>query len=125
VDQLLLDGGLPQIATCTGNGHIIYYNPYEPANAYLAAATYPLTSGGSITPITVQVEFTVTSILPNGTQRLKILGAALRAHRVEFSTDLLTWSPLATVNAAADGTFSLDDPAAATSPRRFYRVTYP
>lgn len=125
VDQLLLDGGLPQIASVTGNGFTIFYNSCDPANAWLAGASYPLAGGGSITPVVPDLRVTSTTVLPGGTQRVQFLGAALRVHRVQASTDLLTFTTLTTATAAADGSFTCDDPAAATTPRRFYRALYP
>ena len=46
----ILDGGVSQISSITGNGNNIYYNPSNPANAYLANGTYALVGGGQIAP---------------------------------------------------------------------------
>jgi hypothetical protein len=51
VGGLVLGGGTSQIASITGNGLSIYYDPAAPANAYLAGRTYSLSSGGSIMPV--------------------------------------------------------------------------
>ncbi|MCE5278882.1 MAG: leukotoxin LktA family filamentous adhesin [Planctomycetaceae bacterium] len=51
LDVLALADGLAQIPSITGNGFNIYYDPSNPANAYLGGASYPLTNGGAITPI--------------------------------------------------------------------------
>jgi len=48
---LVLDGGVSQISSITGNGNNIYYNASNPANAYLANGTYALSGGGQISPV--------------------------------------------------------------------------
>ena len=47
VTVLDLDGGLAQLGSITGDGHI-YYDPAAPENAYLAGGTY---AGGIIVPV--------------------------------------------------------------------------
>lgn len=59
-----------------------------------------------------------------GSIRLNCKGEPARGNRIEFSANLQNWSTLATVTAAGDGTFQYDD-AAASGPKRFYRVAYP
>ncbi len=49
--ELLLAGGLSQIANITGNGVDIYYDPGNAANAYLGGQMYALTNGGFIAPV--------------------------------------------------------------------------
>ena len=49
--ELLLAGGVSQIADITGNGVNIYYDPTNSANAYLGDRTYSLTNGGEIAPV--------------------------------------------------------------------------
>jgi hypothetical protein len=123
---LVLEGGLPQLASLTGNGGIIYYDPLLPANAYLLGKTWPLTGGGSVTPIgTAPLAILSTSILPAGALRLVCRGVPAHSHTVKASSDLITFTAIGTVIAAADGTFTFEDPAAAILPRRFYRVEYP
>jgi len=51
VDVLELLGGLDQIASITGNGLSIFYDPTEGANGYLGGGTYALAGGGSIAPV--------------------------------------------------------------------------
>jgi hypothetical protein len=53
VHELLLDGGLAQLASVHGDGLSIYYDPADPANAYLNDASYPLDGGGAIAPAPV------------------------------------------------------------------------
>lgn len=55
VRALILEDGVPQIGSITGNGLSIYYDPTETANAYLSAGTYPLAAGGEIAPFPVAV----------------------------------------------------------------------
>jgi hypothetical protein len=40
-----------QIASITGNGVDLYYDPDHPENAYLAGGTFPLAGGGEIVPL--------------------------------------------------------------------------
>ena len=126
VQQLLLGGGVAQIASIAGNGYNLYYKPFDAANAYLGGNTYPLTGGGAIIPVAANVKIIASSLLPNGHFHLQCLGVPNFAHTVQTTTDLLMpFSFLATVPAAADGTFQFDDANASSSPRRFYRVTFP
>ncbi len=53
VTSLILEGGLGQIGSITGNGFSIYYDPLSPDNTYLNAQTYPLTGGGVVAPMSV------------------------------------------------------------------------
>jgi len=50
VDAFILEGGIAQISSITGDGYNIYYNPFNPANDYLLGETYALTGGGSLVP---------------------------------------------------------------------------
>ena len=126
VDQLLLEGGLGQIANLTGNGFRIYYNPYDPANAYLAADTYVLTGGGAIIPVLINLRITSITRLSNGRIVLQCLGAHGRTHTVQAAPDLAaTFVGIGTVTAAADGTFTFEDANAGSFPRRFYRLVFP
>jgi hypothetical protein len=51
VGGLDLQGGLSQVSSITGNGINIYYDPVNPANAYLADKSYSLAAGGTLTPV--------------------------------------------------------------------------
>jgi len=51
VTTLILEGGLSQIGSITGNGLSIYYDPAAPDNEYLDAGTFALTGGGQIAPV--------------------------------------------------------------------------
>ncbi len=51
VSSFLLAGGLSQIASITGNGFNIYYDPNAAGNAYLSAANYNLAGGGVLAPL--------------------------------------------------------------------------
>ena len=125
-DQLLLAGGIPQIASITGNGFNIYYNQFNAANAYLGGLAYPLTGGGAIIPIAASVKITATAWLPNGHFRFQCLGVPNRSHTIQASPDLIVpFAFLATVTAAADGTFQFEDMNAASYFQRYYRVVFP
>jgi hypothetical protein len=51
VRRLDLPGGVAQIASITGNGMNLYYDPSVAGNEYLGGQTYPLAGGGAIAPI--------------------------------------------------------------------------
>jgi hypothetical protein len=51
VKNLVLEGGLSQLNSLTGNGLNIYYDSLAPANAYLGEQTYSLQNGGLLAPI--------------------------------------------------------------------------
>ncbi len=123
--QLIIEGGLAQIAAITGNGCILYYNSSDPANVFLNGQTYPLTGGGSITPVTAALTFISSSILPDNSVQLDLLGAPGQLHTLHASTDLVTFTAIGTATADAAGLFSFIDADAATLGRRYYRVTLP
>ncbi len=124
-DSLILEGGLAQIASITGNSFNIYYNPWAPANAWLLAQTWPLTGRGSIIPMQAALDITAVHTLPNGHVLLNVLGAPLRTHRILVSIDLFTFDFLGTAVAAADGTFTFEDPDSSFMSRRYYKVVFP
>ena len=51
VARLILEGGLAQIASITGNGMNIYYDPEAEANAVYGGQRFDLLGGGAIVPI--------------------------------------------------------------------------
>ncbi|HSZ59597.1 MAG TPA: choice-of-anchor tandem repeat NxxGxxAF-containing protein, partial [Tepidisphaeraceae bacterium] len=51
VSALVLADGSNQISEISGNGADIYYDPGNPANAYLAGQSYSLSGGGEIAPV--------------------------------------------------------------------------
>jgi hypothetical protein len=48
---LTLADGIAQLGSISGNGANIYYDPANPANAYLADQSYGLNGGGEIAPV--------------------------------------------------------------------------
>jgi len=124
-DALILDGGVSQIASITGNGFNIYYNPGNTANAYLGGKTYALAGGGAIIPVRAALKLTIKR-LTNGHILLQCLGVPNRSHTIQASPSLTTaFSFLASSTAAADGTFQFEDVNAPGFTRRFYRLTFP
>ena len=125
-EQLIIEGGLPQIAAITGNGFNIYYDPLNAANAYLNAGTYPLAGGGSIKPVGVVLKITSITRLPNTHILLQCLGVPSRNHTIAASPDLIApFNSIATALAAPDGTFQFEDVNAASFTKRFYRLSFP
>lgn len=55
VNALTLSEGLAQLASIQSNGVTIYYNPDNPANAYLDGETYALPGGGVLTPSVMEL----------------------------------------------------------------------
>ncbi|HSZ54408.1 MAG TPA: hypothetical protein VK797_02020 [Tepidisphaeraceae bacterium] len=51
VDALALADGVKQISSISGDGVNLYYDPSNPANAYLNDQTYALSGGGAIAPV--------------------------------------------------------------------------
>jgi hypothetical protein len=121
----ILDGGLAQIASITGNGHTIYYDPADPLSAPLLCQTYPLTGGGLLKPIPAALIITGSAFLPDGTLKIDVLGVPNALHRLEASTDLVTFSVIGSTTADSSGVFSFIDTDADILRRRFYRVVKP
>ncbi|HXT11945.1 MAG TPA: hypothetical protein VN873_10325, partial [Candidatus Angelobacter sp.] len=53
---------------------------------------------------------------------LEVTSGANRTCMIQFSTDLLTWSPLFTNTTDTNGIFDFPDPDSANAPQRFYRA---
>ena len=60
----------------------------------------------------------------DGTVQLTISGEANRTYQVDVSSNLTTWTSLASVTTASDGTATFFDLAAAGAKGRFYRAHY-
>jgi hypothetical protein len=102
--RLTLDGGLAQIASKTGNGRKIYYDPQDPGNAYLAGQTYALNSGGMITPIAQPtIMITQLNVLSNRHPQLICSGIPYSNHTVLSSNNLAAWSAIGSASADASG----------------------
>jgi hypothetical protein len=61
------------------------------------------------------------SFLPGGQLQLGFAGAVGGNYVLQASTNLATWTPIAT-NLASTNFFNLADPSATNFPIRFYRV---
>jgi uncharacterized membrane protein len=121
---LVLEGGLAQIASITGNGFNIYYDPTAPANAYLGDNTFALAGGGSIIPVTLPpIQITAITPLTNSIIRLTCVGVPNEAHSVLASTNLLNWNVIGSSVAAANGSFTFTDTNTPAFPGRFYRLS--
>jgi len=59
--------------------------------------------------------------LPDGTFHLNAAGPNGAWFHVEYSTDMLNWTPICT-NQVVNGSIDFIDPAATTAPARFYRA---
>ncbi len=126
LNNLVLEGGLPQIASITGNGFFIYYDPTKVANAYLNAQTYPLAGGGAIQPVGATLKVITTARLADAQIQLTCLGVPNRVNTIQASPDLI--QPFVAIGAAladASGNFTFDDPNAGSFTQRFYRVSFP
>jgi hypothetical protein len=126
VNNLVLEGGLPQISSITGNGFFIYYDPTYAANAYLNAQTYPLAGGGAIQPVAATLKVITTARLANAHIQLTCLGVPNRVNTIQASPDLIQpFVAIGTALADASGNFTFDDPNAGSFTQRFYRVSFP
>lgn len=124
--KLILEGGVPQIASITGNGFNLYYDPTDAANDYLGGHVYPLAGGGAILPISTDPKITAITRLLNGHILLQCLGVPNRSHTVQVSPDLvIPFTFLSSVTATADGSFQYEDFNAANFTQRFYRLAFP
>ncbi len=129
--RVILEGGLGQVASITGNGASIYYDPTDAANAGLLAGApggvYPLAGGGVLAPVGAALQIITESKLANGHISIQGLGVPLRTNTLQASPDLKTsfFAAIGTVVPAADGTFTFDDPNASLFPQRFYRLAFP
>ena len=74
--ELLLAGGVNQIADITGNGVNIYYDPTNSANAYLGDKTYSLTGGGEVAPVPEPAALALMALGGLGMLLLKRRGGA-------------------------------------------------
>jgi len=92
-------------------GHLFGYNVgYTPQTVTLTAE---LVAENPVTLTEIKAE--------NGKFTIKLNGAVNLLYLIEVSTNLIHWAPLLITNAPA-GTVSLEDPALALDPQRFYRL---
>jgi hypothetical protein len=123
--KLILEGGLAQLASITGNGFNIYYDPLTPEDAYLSGRTYPLTGGGQVAPVTASVRIVSVSMLTNRQALLTCVGIANTAHSIRAATDLASWSVIGAATADSSGAFTFRDTNAPSFSGRFYRLSVP
>ena len=126
VSTLVLEGGLAQIGSITGNGFFIYYDPTVAANAYLNAQTYPLAGGGAVQPVVASVKIVSTAKLPNQHVVITGLGVPNRLNTIQATPDLI--QPFAAIGSAladVNGNFNFEDPNAGSFTQRFYRASFP
>lgn len=130
VTRLVLEGGVAQVASITGNGASIYYDPTDAANAPLlngaAGGTYPLAGGGAIRPVQAAARTLAVAVArpTNGRVVLSGTGTPGASYFVQATTDLreVPFATVATITADDGGAFSYEDTDAPAYPRRFYRV---
>ena len=60
-----------------------------------------------------------------GLVHVQFAGSVDVGYTLEVSSDLTTWSDLATNLTSVGGVFSYDDAAASNAPARFYRLRWP
>ncbi len=126
VSTLVLETGVAQIGSITGNGFFIYYDPTVAANAYLNAQTYPLAGGGAVQPVLASLKIVSTAKLPNQHVVITGLGVPNRLNTIQASPDLIQpFVAIGTALADASGNFVFDDPNAGAFPQRFYRASFP
>lgn len=128
VGRVILEGGIGQAASITGNGCSIFYDPSDAANIPLRAGApggiYNLAGGGVLAPVQAVLAITNATRLNPTTFRLTGLAVPLRTNTIEASTDLNTWTGIGTVVPNAAGAFTFDDLNAGSFPKRFYRVSF-
>ena len=78
---------------------------------------------GTVFRLLAPPRFTSFNRLADGDLQIDIRGFPNMMHRLEASTDLVTWVAL-TNRSATDGSLSFVDPEARTQERRFYRAAW-
>jgi uncharacterized delta-60 repeat protein len=77
----------------------------------------------TVTDVVETITFDATQIaFRDGEIQLSLNGTGNLSWRIEGSSNLSTWDDLGTYTLSPEGTLNFTDPAAATEPRRFYRV---
>lgn len=128
--RVILEGGVGQVASITGNGASIYYDPTDPANAPLLsgapAGVYALTGGGVLAPVQAELQVVNEQRVSASTVRLTCKGVPGRTNVIEASPNLVTaFASIGSVNVDATGNFTFDDVNAGSFTKRFYRVRFP
>jgi hypothetical protein len=62
------------------------------------------------------------SLNPDGTTRVQFVGNNSKSYGIEVSTDMVTWAPVGSCTADADGNVEFAAPSAANQPLRFFRA---
>jgi hypothetical protein len=126
VSTLVLEGGVAQIGSITGNGFFLYYDPTVAANAYLNAQTFPLAGGGAVQPVIATLKIVSTARLANQHIMITGLGVPNRLNTIQASPDLIQpFVAIGTALADAAGNFTFDDANAGSFTERFYRASFP
>ena len=118
------------------NGNIVY----QPQADYPGSDSFTYSirnAAGGVTTETVYVAALTgpdtalhavgVSSTPGGPVRVQFAGVPYRSYRVQFTatlTDPASWANYSTVQAAADGSFEIDDPQPLPV-KKFYRAVYP
>ena len=74
-----------------------------------------------VNPLNTPPRLSQPTVAPNGDYQFQLTGEAGRTYRVEYSTNLITWTLLYIVD-NSDGVVQVVDPGAANNPFRFYRI---
>jgi hypothetical protein len=94
------------------------YNSAGMESAFSTEASYT-TSSGALPP---GVPSLTLQVLPNKQVVLSGIGQGSHAYDVLATTDLKTWTTIASITSDAAGNISFTDTAAPTLPVRFYRL---
>ena len=131
VTRVILEGGIAEVASITGNGASIYYDPTDPVNLPLLGSApggiYPLSGGGVLSPVVAALQIVSEARISASTLRLTCIGVPGRVNRIQASPDLATGTfvDIGGVVVDATGNFLFDDPNAGAFTQRFYRVAFP
>ena len=131
VGRLVLDGGIAQASSITGNGANLYYDPTDAGNAALLVGApggiYPLAGGGSILPVQAVLKILSITHLANGHVIIQCIGVPNRNVTVQATNNLASapFTTLAVVRVDESGFFTYEDAGSQSLAARFYRLSFP
>src|SRR5258708_3704403 len=107
-----------QLLTLTSLGSLTQSSPTSSPATALAA---PSPQGGSLSSVMLTASATTRNGTPMNQFQFSLRGKANETYLIQASTDLRTWTAVATSQASSDGVIRFTDPGADNFTQRFYR----